>query len=181
MWTAARVEAVRAALIAIGLAALARGPALAMTLTSGDLTDGAPMPAAHVYTRCGGGNVSPQLAWRGAPAATKSFVVTMIDFSVPPNDWSHWIVVDLPAGVASLARGAAPPAGAHGVTSDLGDAVYDGPCPPAGSGVHRYEITVWAMPLATTRVRAESAKALAQGLKATALDHATITVTAETP
>ena len=155
-------------------------PAAAMELTSRDVTEGAPMPTAQIYTRCGGQNVSPQLAWSGAPAATKSYVVTMIDLSVKPRDWSHWIIVGIPASTTSLARnlGAAPP-GAQGIVSNFGDAGYDGPCPPPGTGVHRYQISVWAMPTATTAIAPD---APADGVLATlgraSLAHASLTATA---
>ncbi len=169
------------ALSAVSFGALATSAA-AMTLTSQDLKDGGPMPAAHIYPRCGGHNVSPQLNWRGAPAGTKSFVVTMIDHDVPPNDWSHWIVVNLPPATASLAEGAALPAGARALRTDFGDAAYGGPCPPAGTGAHHYEIAVWAMPGTNVSLDANaSAKALEAQLKRVALDHASLTVTAQTP
>jgi hypothetical protein len=175
----------RAALLAVSLATTLTGlagPAAAMTLTSQDLKDGAAMPAAHIYPRCGGGNVSPQLSWAGAPKGTQSFVVTMIDLSVPPNDWSHWIVVNLPLATSTLAAGAALPAGARALKTDFGDAAYGGPCPPAGTGVHRYEITVWAMAAPSVALdETASAKALAATLKRTSLAHASLTVTAQTP
>jgi hypothetical protein len=140
------------------------------------------MPAAYVYTRCGGRNVSPQLSWAGPPKGTRSFVLTMIDLSVAPNEWSHWIVVGLPPETNALARGAELPAGARALRSDFGEAAYDGPCPPAGTGVHRYEITVWAMGAPDVALDENaSAKALAATLKRTSLDHASITVTAQTP
>jgi hypothetical protein len=174
----------RAALLAIAIGALATsagGSVLAMTLASQDLKDGQPMPAQHIYPRCGGRNVSPQLSWSGAPAATRSFLVTMIDHDVPPNDWSHWVLVNLPPAARSLPRGLKdPPPPARNLRTDFGDAAYDGPCPPAGSGVHHYAITVWAMPAATTAADAKSAKALEAALARTALAHATLTVTAQT-
>lgn len=171
----------RAALLAVTIAALATSAA-AMTLTSQDLKDGGAMPVAHVYTRCGGHNVSPQLSWTGAPKGTRSFVLTMIDHDVRPNAWSHWIVVNLPPATDALARGAELPAGARALRSDFGEAAYDGPCPPAGTGVHRYEITVWAMGVPDVALDENaSAKTLEATLKRSSLDHASITVTAQTP
>src|ERR1700730_1125399 len=59
---------------------LLTAPAMAaMTLTSNDIQPGAEIPPAQIYPRCGGENISPQLSWDGAPAGTKSFVLTMID------------------------------------------------------------------------------------------------------
>jgi len=138
------------------------GPALAaMMLSSPDIAPGATIAQPHIYPRCGGQNVSPQLAWSGAPAGTKSLVLTMIDLDVKPALWSHWIVVDLPPGVQGLPRGARPlPSPARAVAGNFGDAAYDGPCPPKGSGVHHYKFTIWAMPTATTMI-APDAKASA--------------------
>jgi Raf kinase inhibitor-like YbhB/YbcL family protein len=144
--------AMRPALPVFALTLAAATPALAaMSLTSPDLAPGAPMPAAHIYPRCGGQNVSPALAWSGAPATTRSLVLTMIDMDVKPALWSHWIVVDLPPSATGLAQGVkALPAPAHGLVSNFGEATYDGPCPPAGSGIHHYRFTIWAMKAATT-------------------------------
>jgi Raf kinase inhibitor-like YbhB/YbcL family protein len=164
-----------AAALALSLAA---APALAaMTLTSHDLTPGGPMPAKHVYPRCGGQNVSPDLSWSGAPAGAKSLLLTMIDQDVKPHLWSHWIVVGLPTGAGGLAEGAkALPAGARGVKSNFGDAGYAGPCPPPGSGVHHYRFTIWAMPGPTVPIAAdERADTLQARLAKTALDHADLT------
>jgi Raf kinase inhibitor-like YbhB/YbcL family protein len=155
-------------------------PALALTLSSHDLTPGGVMPAAQIYPRCGGQNVSPSLAWKGAPAATKSFALTMIDLDVKPAFWSHWVVVDLPPSASSLPRGLkALPAGARAVVSNFGDAAYDGPCPPPGTGVHHYQITVWALPAAAvTAAPDEPADTLMTELAAASLVHASLTVTA---
>jgi Raf kinase inhibitor-like YbhB/YbcL family protein len=157
--------------------ALAAGPALALTLSSHDLKPGAAIPAAHIYPRCGGQNLSPDLSWSGAPAATKSFVLTLIDMDVRPTLWSHWLVVDLPASATGLAHGVkALPAGAHAVVSNFGEAAYDGPCPPAGSGLHHYRFTIWAMPTATTAIAADAhADAVIARLRAAALAKAELT------
>lgn len=143
----------RSVLCALALAFAATPALAAMTLTSPDLTPGGAMPAKHIYPRCGGQNVSPALAWSGAPAGAKSLVLTMIDMDVKPALWSHWLVVDLPPGSTGLPEAVkALPAPARGVVSNFGDPTYDGPCPPPGSGVHHYQFTIWAMRGATTRL-----------------------------
>ena len=115
----------------------------AMSLTSTDVRSGAVIPAAHIYPRCGGQNISPALSWSGAPSGTKSFVLTMIDVDVKPDGWSHWVVVNLPATVKSLPlRATSLPGGAKAIVSNFGDAAYAGPCPPKGTGVHHYEFTI---------------------------------------
>ena len=165
--------------ISVGMFMLAALPAQAMTIASNDFADGAAIPVPHIYPRCGGQNVSPELHWSGVPSSAKSLALTMIDVSVKPSQWSHWIVVDLPPQATELARGLKTlPAGAKAVVSNFGDAYYDGPCPPKGTGVHRYQFTIWAMPAASTSI-AQDAKANDVGAKlaTSALAHATVTGT----
>jgi Raf kinase inhibitor-like YbhB/YbcL family protein len=168
-------------LLATGGMVLMCGPAgAAMTLHSADIADGARIATAQVYTRCGGQNISPELSWSGAPAGTRSLALTMIDLDVKPAQWSHWIVVNLPPTTTGLARGAALPGGASAVVSNFGDASYDGPCPPPGSGVHRYRLTIWALPQATLSLPPDAkATDVAATLSRAATDHASLTGTVE--
>lgn len=99
---------------------------------------------------CQGGNLSPQIAWRGAPEGTRSFVVTVYDPDAPTGSgWWHWVVANLPAAVNELPAGAGSaagklPAGAVTVNNDIGSPGYIGACPPVGR-THRYVITVHAL------------------------------------
>ena len=167
-----------------------------MQLTSNSFKDGDKIPgeyafciedtARHVSL---GGNRNPQLAWRDAPAATRSFAVICHDPDVPSRgddvnqegrsvpaslpriDFFHWVLVDLPAGVAQIAagefsatvtsRGKSGPAAAHGSRQGINDYTswftgdhdmngdyhgYDGPCPPWNDELrHRYVFTVFAL------------------------------------
>jgi Raf kinase inhibitor-like YbhB/YbcL family protein len=153
----------------------------AMQLSSPDLRAGAPMPTANIYPRCGGRNVSPALAWSGAPKGTRSLALTMIDLTPKPHQWSHWIVVGLPLSTGGLPRGVQVlPAGARAIAGNFGDAFYDGPCPPAGSGVHVYQISIWALPTAAPSIQPDApADAVAATLAHRSLDHASLTVTAQ--
>jgi hypothetical protein len=165
---------------AIAFALAGSTPAFAaMTITSHDLAPGGSIPAAHIHQRCGGQNISPDLSWSGAPAAAKSLVLSVIDLDVKPALWSHWIVVDLPTSAKGLPRAASTlPPGARAVISNFGEAAYAGPCPPKGSGPHRYEFTIWAMPTAKTAVSADQpANELRAKLSAAAIDHASFTST----
>ena len=148
----------------------------AMELSSGDIATGAPIATAQIYPRCGGQNISPALTWNGVPAGTKSLVLTMIDTDVKPAEWSHWIVVDLPPGTTALARGTKSlPPGAKAIASNFGDAFYDGPCPPNGTGVHHYRFTIWAMPVAKTQIASDAkANEVAETLAKTALASASL-------
>lgn len=158
------------------LALLAGTASAAMSLTSADIKPGAAIPISHIYSRCGGHNISPALSWDGAPSGTRSFVLTMIDVDVKPDEWSHWIVVGLPATARSLPRGVnSLPGGARVIVSNFGDAAYAGPCPPPGTGVHHYEFTIWAMPSAEVTFAAdERATALTALLSKRALAKTTL-------
>lgn len=130
---------------------MSAGSAGAMSLTSPDVKPGATIAAEQVFNDggCKGENVSPALAWAGAPKATKSFAVSMYDPDAPTGGgfW-HWWVADLPPDTTGLPRGAGGgtglPAGALQARNGFGQVGYGGPCPPPGR-LHRYRITVYAL------------------------------------
>jgi Raf kinase inhibitor-like YbhB/YbcL family protein len=163
------------------LAGAQTGAAAAMELHSPDIAPNATIANEQIYTRCGGQNISPALSWSGAPAGTKSFALTTIDLDVKPSGWAHWIVLGIPPGVTSLAKGVSKlPQGATAVTSDLGQAGYGGPCPPVGSGLHHYQFTIWAMPAnKLSFARKTPPFAISAALAKQALAHATFTGTVE--
>ena len=139
------------ALVSLPLAALAAGT---FTLESAEVKPGATIAAAQLYKGfgCDGSNVSPSLAWKNAPAGTKSFGVTVYDPDAPTGSgWWHWIVFNIPAEVTSLPVGVGNPAsgqtpkGAVQSKTDFGKPGYGGPCPPAGDKPHHYQITVFAV------------------------------------
>src|SRR5215472_12999724 len=121
-------------------------------LTSPDLQNNRPFPQSEIADifGCHGGNQAPRLRWSGAPAATRSFAVTMFDPDAPTGSgfW-HWLVWDVPigpagpAGVTSL--GGVLPAGAVSGTNDAGLTGFLGPCPPPGDRTHRYKLSVFAL------------------------------------
>lgn len=163
--------------IAVLLLVATPAAAGALHVESKDFKDGAALPTAHIYPRCGGENISPDIHWSGVPDAARSLVVTMIDVSVKdPKGWTHWIVVDLAPSTTELPRGLAElPVGAKAVQSNFGDLKYAGPCPPPGTGTHRYEFTVWAMPAPVTAIPANMPAAdVPVLLSKTAQAHATI-------
>jgi Raf kinase inhibitor-like YbhB/YbcL family protein len=139
-----------------------------------------------------GGNRNPQLAWQGPPAGTQSFALLCEDHDAPtdasmagvpgseiPLDqpraiFVHWVMVDIPAGVAELAAGScsdgitahgkAAPAGPPGARQGVNDYTgwfagdpalagdyrgYDGPWPPPNDRrLHRYFFRLFALDVA---------------------------------
>ena len=117
---------------------------------------------------CSGENKSPALQWRGAPAGTKSFAVTVYDPDAPTGSgWWHWSVINLPANVNALPAdagavgGAKLPAGASHVRIDYGVAGWGGTCPPPGDKPHRYVFTVHALKVDKLDLPADATAALA--------------------
>lgn len=131
------------------------------TVTSTDVTDGQPLKDDQVADK---GNTSPQLSWEGAPAGTKSYVVTCFDPDAPtPSGFWHWVLVDLPADVTSLDTGAAAgdlPGGAFHVRNDGGDRAFMGAAPPPADQPHRYFFVVHAVGEETLGVDAEASPAV---------------------
>lgn len=99
---------------------------------------------------CKGGNLSPALAWSGAPKGTKSFLLTIYDPDAPTGfGWVHWVVANIPGNVEGLKRGVTAagdqlPQGALQTQTSFGAPGYGGPCPPEGTR-HRYVITLTAL------------------------------------
>lgn len=101
-----------------------------------------------------GRNVSPPIAWSGAPAATKSYAVVCADFGAGlPPPWVHWIIYNIPGTAKGLPEAvpidpAAPmPAEIAGATQGFNGwkrAIYRGPAPPVGTN-HIYYFTVYAL------------------------------------
>lgn len=145
-----------------------------------------PDPTHHV---CLGKNLNPHLAWSDAPAGTKSFAIICHDPDVPSEgtdvnqegrtvpaalprvDFFHWVLIDLPATINSIAegefssnvtpRGKPGPQSLHGSRQGVNNYTewfagdhdmrgdyygYDGPCPPWNDEIiHHYIFTVYAL------------------------------------
>jgi Raf kinase inhibitor-like YbhB/YbcL family protein len=137
-------------------------------------------------------NRNPLIRWAGAPGGTRSFVVLCVDSDAPTvpdtvnqegmtvpailarSEFSHWVLVDVPADVSEIGEGADSdgvtphgkplgpgPVGLRGRNDYTGwfagdpdmegvYAGYDGPCPPWNDElVHHYTFTVHALDIET--------------------------------
>ena len=167
-----------------------------MKLWSDSFSDNGPIPAriafgafdpkTHVTLS---DNRNPHLAWSDLPADTQSLAVICHDYDVPSKgddvnqegrsipadlprvDFFHWLLIDLPASLTSIAegefsdgvtaRGKPGPAAKHGARQGINDYSpwfagdpemigdyfgYDGPCPPWNDTIpHHYVFTVYAL------------------------------------
>ena len=97
---------------------------------------------------CEGANLSPALAWSGAPENTRSFSLIADDPDAPGGTWVHWVVYDLPADAKQLGEGVPKdeqlPSGARQGKNDFRRVGYGGPCPPPGPA-HRYFFKLYAL------------------------------------
>jgi len=164
-------------------------------------------------------NHNPHLRWSEAPAGTRSFALWCVDPDVPSRgddvnqsdrrvpadlprvEFTHWIMVDLPAQVTEIAAGACSqgitargkPAqpGPGGARQGLNDYTgwfandpdmagayrgYDGPCPPFNDSItHRYFFRLFALDVAHLDLPADftAADALA-AMQGHVLDEAAI-------
>jgi Raf kinase inhibitor-like YbhB/YbcL family protein len=99
------------------------------------------------YT-CEGEDLSPPLAWSGAPAATRSYLLACDDPDAPAGTWHHWSLFNVPAAVTALKEGLSRRAHVDAMRQAVNDfdAIgYRGPCPPRGHGTHHYHFRLLAL------------------------------------
>lgn len=159
------------------------------TLKIKGIEDGKPIPPRFAFCQPDGrgktkdgGNISPEIRWQNPPAGTKSFALIMVDPDVPASfddantegkilpadmprqDFYHWVLVDIPAGLNTIDEGAdskgvtagGKPVGktAYGINGRNDYATfmkgafggYDGPCPPWNDErTHHYHFRLYAL------------------------------------
>jgi len=115
-----------------------------MLITSSAFTEGSMIPAKYT---CDGQDISPPLAWREAPAGTKSFALICDDPDAPMGTWVHWVVYNIPPNIDKLDENVKPEKefkdGMRQGSNSWPRIGYGGPCPP--SGTHRYYFKLYAL------------------------------------
>lgn len=97
------------------------------------------------YT-CDGNDIKPRLEFSDIPSEAKSLALIMHDPDVPVSvrkdqNWTHWMVWNMPADTTVIEEGGTPP-GVIGKNTG-GDNKYMGPCPPDRE--HRYFFKLYAL------------------------------------
>jgi Raf kinase inhibitor-like YbhB/YbcL family protein len=119
---------------------------MSLNITSTAFTANGEIPAQYT---CEGSDVSPPLAWSGAPADTKSFALIVDvpdapDPKAPKMTWVHWVLYNLPPDCTALPEAmSALPGNARDGKNDWKKTGYRGPCPPIGR--HRYFFKLFAL------------------------------------
>jgi len=83
-----------------------------------------------------GDNKEPEVIWTPPPRDTKELLLICYDPDATAHTWIHWLVSIVPNN------------GKYGkvvLKNDNGHNRYDGPRPPAGTGVHHYYFRVFAL------------------------------------
>jgi hypothetical protein len=124
---------------------------MSLSITSTAFAGNGAIPSLHT---CEGKDVSPPLAWSGAPPNTGSYALIIDDPDAPDPaaprmTWVHWVLYNIPAAVGGLAEAVKPaalPAGTREGVNGWGRSGYGGPCPPIGR--HRYFHKLYALDVA---------------------------------
>jgi len=115
---------------------------MTFVLMSASFAAGGAVP--RQYT-CDGKNVSPPLAWSGAPAGTRSLALICDDPDAPGGVWYHWAIYDIPSETSALPEAFKPGPGVQQGLNDFRRKRYDGPCPPRAHGQHHYRFKLYAL------------------------------------
>jgi Raf kinase inhibitor-like YbhB/YbcL family protein len=157
----ASAVALAVALSAAGAARLhAQAAPAKLTVTSTAFKDGETLPKDYTQD---GKNVSPPLAWSGAPASTRQVAVVLHDPDAPmAGGFTHWVLYKVPGTATGLPEGVPLGAtvsvtGATGAIQGLSgfnafqrpgsaplEPGYRGPAPPPGNP-HHYHFMVYAL------------------------------------
>jgi len=146
---------------------------MAIKVTSSAFQQGGSIPVKYT---CEGQDISPPLAWSGAPSSAKT-IAMIVDDPDAPNPakpqrvYVHWVVYNIPAATHSLSENASKsglPKGAVQGKNDWGNTGYGGPCPPIGR--HRYFFKLYALDTELTGLSAPTKADLERAMKGHVVD-----------
>lgn len=123
---------------------------------------------------CRGDNVSPPLVISNVPTNAKSLVLIVHDPDAVSGDFTHWLLWNIPPDTALVVENSTPNGAVTG-TNDSGKTSYMGPCPPAGTGTHRYMFELFALDTTLNLTAGTKRPVLEQTLEKHVLGHFTLT------
>ena len=110
-------------------------------VSSPSFADGEPLPASET---CAAEGAFPTIEWANLPQGTESVAVIVHDLDAKGGDYVHRLTTNLEPAAGSLPS-AETPSGAVEYDTSNGSPGWTPPCPPSGSGTHRYVFTVLAL------------------------------------
>ncbi|NUS00497.1 MAG: YbhB/YbcL family Raf kinase inhibitor-like protein [Kribbellaceae bacterium] len=132
-----------------------------LTLASPDFAHETTMPTVHVGKWYGGQDLSPALAWSGAPDGTAQYLLMVEDPDVPMSKPAVHCAALLDPALTALPQGAlaakAPADGVQLLRSTVGRG-YRGPGPIKGHGPHHYVFQLFALATSLSAPDLASAK-----------------------
>jgi Raf kinase inhibitor-like YbhB/YbcL family protein len=157
----ARVTAIVCGSVLFAGSSIAADAPPKFTLSSSALKNGGFLPKKYAGNNpqnknCDGQGISLPLAWKNAPANTKSFAILMTDLVGRGGmGVSHWVAYGIPATKTSLKEGEAsqPSADFVGGKNTPGTTLYYGPCPPMTDVPHPYVIVLIATDVASSTLQ----------------------------
>ena len=146
---------------------------MSLKITSTAFQPGGSIPSKYT---CEDRDLSPPLAWSGAPPGTKTFALIVDDPDAPDpakpqRVYVHWVLYNIPAATVALAENVSKkglPRGAAQGKNDWGKVEYGGPCPPIGR--HRYFFKLYALDTELTGLSAPTKSDLERAMHGHVLD-----------
>jgi Raf kinase inhibitor-like YbhB/YbcL family protein len=118
-------------------------------ISSPSYAEGAMLDKRHAASErdCGGQNISPPLAWAGAPPQTRSFAIIVNDPDGSNGQGVvHWVAYDISPKTKALPEGAGSRDSTIVTgTNSHGNKEFYGACPPVGHGEHHYIYQLYAL------------------------------------
>ncbi|HET9850838.1 MAG TPA: YbhB/YbcL family Raf kinase inhibitor-like protein [Candidatus Saccharimonadales bacterium] len=142
-----------------------------LRLTSTAFREGQTIP--EQYT-CKGQNINPPLNIVNPPAGTQGFAIIMHDPDAPVGDYLHWLIWDIPPSTEGINANSSPVGAVAGYNQSDSQG-YMGPCPPAGSGTHRYQFELYALDTTLGLERSANREKLEAAMSGHILDQTTLT------
>ncbi len=115
-------------------------PVEVFELRSTAFTDGGALPD---RLTCTGVATSPDLSWAGTPPDAVELAIVLRDRDA--GGFVHWVVSGIEPFVQGVGEGGIPENAVEG-PAGAGAIGWLAPCPPAGSGLHTYEVALLALP-----------------------------------
>jgi Raf kinase inhibitor-like YbhB/YbcL family protein len=144
-----------------------------MEVVSPVFRDGQEVPPQYT---CKGQNVNPPLNIFNVPKQVQSLTLIMHDPDAVNGDFLHWLVWDIPPSTENISVNSVPIGAVQGLNG-AAQTGYTGPCPPQGTGAHRYIFDFYALDTTLDLPTNSTIEDVIKAQKGHVLDHTALTGT----